>query len=238
MGLLVLGTAALRIVFPLAAVGIAATAEARQWGLFYIVSLADWQTVLASIIILDFMTYVQHRLFHAVPVLWRFHKVHHTDPDMDVTTGLRFHPIEILLSMLAKAAMVIVLGAPVVSVLIFELILNATSMFNHGNVHLPYRLNQWLRLWVVTPNMHLVHHSVLTAETNSNFGFNLPWWDYWLNTYRAEPGLGYQEMTIGLQEHQTDRRVIKLPWLVILPFLNPATGKINRSIDRAADSVF
>lgn len=218
-GLLVLGTVALRMVFPMAAVGIAAIAKENQWGLFYGSPLAHWQTVLLSVVILDFTTYLQHRLFHAVPILWRLHKVHHADLDFDVTTGLRFHPIEILLSMVGKAAVVLLLGAPVAAVLLFELLLNATSMFNHGNVRLPGQLDRLLRLFVVTPDMHRVHHSARVLETNSNYGFNIPWWDYLLGTYRAQPAAGYQGMTIGLAEYQRDWRVAKLPWLLLLPFL-------------------
>ncbi|NEQ54544.1 MAG: sterol desaturase family protein [Leptolyngbya sp. SIO3F4] len=219
VGLLFLGTIVLRAVFPLAAVGVAAMAEERQWGLFYLIPLASWQTIILSIVLLDFTTYLQHRLFHAVPMLWRLHKVHHADPDFDVTTGLRFHPLEILLSMVGKIVLVLVLGAPVIAVLLFELILNVTSMFNHGNVGLPGRLDQLLRLVVVTPDMHRVHHSVLVPETNSNFGFNIPWWDYLLGTYRERPAAGYQGMTIGLAEYQQDWRVAKLPWMLMLPFV-------------------
>ncbi|MEM7796066.1 MAG: sterol desaturase family protein [Cyanobacteria bacterium P01_C01_bin.118] len=218
-GLLLLGTVALRMLFPLAAVGVAAFARENQWGLFYGSHLGYWQMVLLSIVILDFTTYLQHRLFHAVPILWRLHKVHHADLDFDVTTGLRFHPIEILLSMVGKAAVVLLLGAPVTAVLLFELILNATSMFNHGNICLPEKFDRLLRLFVVTPDMHRVHHSALVLETNSNFGFNIPWWDYLLGTYRSRPAAGYQQMTIGLAEYQQDWRVAKLPWMLVLPFL-------------------
>ncbi len=213
-----LGTAALRALFPLAAVGLAVLAQEQQWGLFYAIPIARWQAVILSVIFLDLSTYLTHILFHAVPLLWRFHKVHHADLDFDVTTGLRFHPIEILLSMGIKGTTVLLLGAPVIAVLIFEVLLNATSMFNHGNVDLPHWLDRWLRLFVVTPNMHRIHHSAIPQETNSNFGFNLPWWDYLFGTYRGLPSVSYKEMTIGLTEYQKDLRVERLPWMLIMPF--------------------
>ncbi|MEL6232331.1 MAG: sterol desaturase family protein [Cyanobacteria bacterium J06627_3] len=208
-----------RAIFPLAAVGVATIAQEQQWGLFYLISLAPWQTIVLSIIFLDFATYLQHILFHTLPILWRFHKIHHADLDFDVTTGLRFHPVEILLSMVGKATVVLLLGAPAIAVLIFELILNATSMFNHGNVRLPSKLDPVLRLGVVTPDMHRIHHSSWVAETNSNFGFNIPWWDRLFGTYRASPSVSHKEMSIGLQNYQQDYRVAKLPWMLILPFV-------------------
>ncbi len=219
-GLLILGTVLLRAVFPLALVGVAATAAEQQWGLFYAVPMPHWQMVLLSIICLDFTTYLQHTLFHALPALWRLHRVHHADLDFDVTTGLRFHPLEILLSMIGKISIVLLLGTPVIAVLFFEVILNATSMFNHGNVRLPHALDCCLRWFVVTPDMHRIHHSTIPQETNSNYGFNLPWWDYLFGTYRHRPSMGYKEMTIGLTEYQKDRRVAQLQWMLILPFIN------------------
>lgn len=220
-GLLILGTVILRAMFPVALVGVAATGANQQWGLFYVIAIPHWQVVLLSIICLDFTTYLQHVLFHALPVLWRLHKVHHADPDFDVTTGLRFHPLEILLSMVGKISIVLLLGTPVIAVLLFEVILNATSMFNHGNVYLPSKLDCCLRWFIVTPDMHRIHHSAITQETNSNFGFNLPWWDYLLGTYRHRPAMGYKEMIIGLTEYQKNRRVTQLHWMLILPFLKP-----------------
>ena len=217
VGLLAVGTAVLRAIFPLAAVGVATFAKEQQWGLFYLLSLASWQTIILSIILLDFATYLQHILFHALPILWRFHKIHHADLDFDVTTGLRFHPVELLVSMVGKATVVLLLGAPVVAVLVFELILNATSMFNHGNVRLPAKLEPILRLGVVTPDMHRIHHSSLVPETNSNFGFNIPWWDHLFGTYRACPSVSHQEMTIGLAEYENDLRVVQLQWMFLLP---------------------
>ena len=211
----------LRALFPLATVGVAAIAEEHQWGLFQTLQIPYWQTVVLSIILLDFITYLQHVLFHALPALWRLHKVHHADLDFDVTTGLRFHPLELLLSMVGKLAGVLLLGTPVMAVLFFEIILNATSMFNHGNIRLPNRLDRWLRWFLVTPDMHRIHHSTIPQETNSNYGFNLPWWDYILGTYRHRPSIGYPALTIGLAEYQTDLRAEQLLWMLVLPFLKP-----------------
>lgn len=218
-GLLLLGTLLLRTVFPLAAVGVAATAAEQQWGLFYAMPMPYGQTVLLSIICLDFTTYWQHRLFHCLPVLWRLHQVHHADLEFDVSTGLRFHPLEILLSMVGKSMVVLLLGTPIIAILLFEVLLNATSMFNHGNVHLSPRLDRCLRRFVVTPAMHRIHHSTVIQETNSNFGFNLPWWDHLFDTYRHCPSVSHHAMTIGLTEYQKDRRVEQLHWMLALPFL-------------------
>ena len=173
LGVVVLDTLLVRLIFPTAAVGVALVAEARGWGLLPALDAPSWLAIIIAVIALDLAIYLQHVLFHAVPVLWRLHRMHHADLDIDVTTGARFHPIEILLSMGIKLGVVAALGAPAVAVLIFEVLLNATSMFNHGNVRLPQRLDRVLRWLVVTPDMHRVHHSILPHETNSNFGFNL-----------------------------------------------------------------
>ena len=230
LGLVVVNTIILRAVFPLAAVGIAEIATKRNWGLFNVITLQYWQVLLLSVIALDLIIYFQHVMFHALPTLWRLHKVHHADLDFDVTTGLRFHPLEILLSIGIKVAAILLLGAPAIAVLIFEILLNATSMFNHGNVSLPAKCDRLLRLFVVTPDMHRIHHSVLPQETNSNFGFNLPWWDYLFGTYRAYPSLSQQDMTIGLSEYQNNLRVERLYYMLILPFLNkPSCYPINQN---------
>lgn len=218
LGLVVLNTALLRAVFPLAAVGFAAIAAEQGWGLFNVLELPGWLVILLSVMVLDLVVYWQHVMFHALPTLWRLHKVHHADRDFDVTTGLRFHPIEIFLSMGIKVAAIALLGAPPVAVLIFEILLNATAMFNHGNVSLPRPLDRLLRWVMVTPDMHRVHHSVIVQETNSNYGFNLPWWDYLFGTYRSRPAKGNQGMTIGLTEYQNTLRVAQLPWMLLLPF--------------------
>jgi sterol desaturase/sphingolipid hydroxylase (fatty acid hydroxylase superfamily) len=210
-----------RILFPTAAVGIALVAEQRGWGLFNQVELPRLLAIILSVVLLDLAIYAQHAVFHFVPVLWRLHRVHHSDRDFDLTTGIRFHPIEIVLSIVIKFSVVIALGAPPVAVLIFAIVLNATSMFNHGNVRIPRSIDRWLRWAVVTPDMHRVHHSVETDETNSNFGFNLPWWDRAFGTYRAQPRAGHLEMTIGLQDlQQADPG--GLLRLLIMPFKKKA----------------
>lgn len=218
LGLVVLNTVLLRAFFPLAAVGFAVISAKQGWGVFHVLDLPRNLVILLSIISLDLIIYWQHVMFHALPTLWQLHKVHHADKDFDVTTGLRFHPIEIFLSMGIKIAAIAFLGAPPVAVLIFEVLLNATAMFNHGNVSLPRPVDRLLRGFVVTPDMHRIHHSVIVQETNSNYGFNLPWWDYLFGTYRAHPAKGNQGMTIGLREYQDTLRVAQLPWMLWLPF--------------------
>lgn len=200
IGVVILDVALVRILFPTTAVGLALYAEAKGFGLFNVWQVPYAVAVVASVVILDLAIYLQHVLFHAVPGLWRLHRMHHADLEFDLTTGSRFHPIEILLSMLIKLAVLGALGAPAVAVLVFEVLLNASAMFNHSNVHLPKRLDRVLRLFVVTPDMQRVHHSVVVRETNSNFGFNLPWWDRLFGTYRAEPAAGHTSMIIGVEE--------------------------------------
>jgi sterol desaturase/sphingolipid hydroxylase (fatty acid hydroxylase superfamily) len=217
LGIMVAGTVVVRIIFPTAAVGMALVADQRSWGLLNNHDLAPVVSIVASVLVLDFFIYLQHVMFHAVPALWRLHMVHHADVDFDCTTGLRFHPLEIVLSMVIKLAAVVVLGPPAVAVLIFEVLLNGTSVFNHGNVRLPTAVDRVLRWIVVTPDMHRVHHSVKPLETNSNFGFNLPWWDRLLGTYRAQPEDGHESMTIGLDRFQ-DRPRQSFLWLLALPF--------------------
>lgn len=228
LGIVVLDTLLLRLVFPTAAVGFALFAAERGWGLFNAVAVPDWLAIVASVLVLDVAIYLQHVLFHAIPALWRLHRMHHADLEFDVTTGLRFHPVEILLSMCIKLAVVAALGPPAVAVLIFEVLLNATSMFNHGNVRMRAGLDRVLRLVVVTPDMHRVHHSILPHETNSNFGFNLPWWDRLLGTYRAQPSEGHDGMTIGIEQFRTPRN-LWLDRMLIQPLCGPASGyAINR----------
>jgi sterol desaturase/sphingolipid hydroxylase (fatty acid hydroxylase superfamily) len=218
VGLVFVNSLLLRFVAPLGGIGVAAWAESHGWGLFHTVNVANWLAVLASVVLLDLAIYFQHVMFHAVPVFWRLHMVHHADLDFDVTTGLRFHTIEILLSFGIKAAVILLLGAPAVAVLVFEVLLNATSMFNHSNVRMPLALDRLLRLGVVTPDMHRVHHSVIVRETNSNFGFNLPWWDWLFGTYRDQPAAGHDGMTIGLEQFRDQRRVARLDGMLLLPF--------------------
>jgi sterol desaturase/sphingolipid hydroxylase (fatty acid hydroxylase superfamily) len=217
LGIVVLDTVLVRILVPTTAVGIALVAEERGWGLFHAFAVPTWIAVVLAIVILDLAIYLQHVLFHAVPVLWRLHRMHHADLAFDVTTGVRFHPVEILLSMLIKLAVVAALGAPALAVLLFEVLLNATSMFSHGNVRVPERFERVLRFIVVTPDMHRVHHSIETPETNSNFGFNLPWWDRMFGTYRPEPLAGHEAMTIGIQQFRT-RSDLRLDRMLLQPF--------------------
>lgn len=221
LGVVVLNTLALRFTLPLAAVGLAALAEERGWGLLNNVGIPIWAKIVIAFLLLDLAIYLQHVMFHAVPTLWRLHRMHHADLDFDVTTGARFHPIEILLSMGLKLAVVAALGAPPVAVLVFEIVLNATSMFNHANLRLPARVDRVLRWIVVTPDMHRVHHSIVVDETNSNFGFNLPWWDRLLGTYRAQPAAGHEGMTIGLDIFR-DPRQLRLDRMLVQPLIGSA----------------
>jgi sterol desaturase/sphingolipid hydroxylase (fatty acid hydroxylase superfamily) len=216
LGVVVVNTLLLRILFPVTAVGLALVAEARGFGLFNGVEVPFWLAVIASVVVLDLAIYLQHVLFHAVPGLWRLHRMHHADLDFDVTTGLRFHPVEILLSMLIKFAAIGALGAPALAALVFEVLLNTTSMFNHGNVRIPPAIDRVLRWLVVTPDMHRVHHSIVVRETNSNFGFNLSWWDRLFGTYRAQPTAGHEGMTIGIEEFRA-RRELGLDRMLLQP---------------------
>jgi sterol desaturase/sphingolipid hydroxylase (fatty acid hydroxylase superfamily) len=229
LGLVFLNSFLLRLLFPAAAVGMAAFAAEQGWGLLNHFRVPLWPAVVAAVVAMDLVIWLQHVMVHAVPALWRLHRVHHADPDYDVTTGARFHPIEIILSMLIKFATIAVLGPPVVAVVIFEVLLNATAMFNHGNVPLPLSLDRWLRWIVVTPDMHRVHHSVEDDEANSNFGFNLPWWDRLLGTYRDQPRGGHEAMTIGIRAYRKPSEVSWLPGLLALPFRGRISGYvINR----------
>ena len=217
IGIVVLDTVLVRLVFPTTAVGLALVAEGRGWGLFRALDLPAWASVPLAVVALDFAIYLQHVLFHAVPALWRLHRMHHADLEIDVTTGARFHPIEILLSMGIKLGIVAVLGTPAVAVLAFEMLLNATSMFNHSNVRIPIWLDRVLRWIVVTPDMHRVHHSIVARETNSNFGFNLPWWDRLFGTYRDQPAAGHETMTIGIEQFR-DPAEQRLDRMLTQPF--------------------
>ena len=221
LAIVALNTALLRVIFPTAAVGVALLGEQRGWGLLNAFAIPDWLKIAAAVAALDLAIYFQHVMFHAVPAFWRLHRMHHADLDFDVTTGARFHPVEILLSMLIKLAAVAALGAPALAVLIFEVLLNATAMFNHSNVRIPAALDRVLRWIVVTPEMHRVHHSIVPRETNSNFGFNAPWWDRLFGTYRAQPEAGHERMTIGLAQFR-DPREAWLDRLLTQPLREPA----------------
>ncbi|GAB6052701.1 sterol desaturase family protein [Magnetospira thiophila] len=217
LGIVVLDSVLGRLILPLAPLGFAALAADKGWGLMPQLGVPEGLAIVLCVVLLDMAIYFQHVMFHAVPLLWRLHRMHHADTDYDVTTGARFHPIEILLSLGIKLAMIALLGAPVAAVLIFEVALNATAMFNHGNMRLPLGLDRLLRLLIVTPDMHRVHHSVLPVETNSNFGFNLPWWDRIFGTYQAQPQAGHTAMTIGLDQFRepVDQR---LDQMLLQPF--------------------
>ncbi len=220
LALVVIDSALLRVALPVLAVGAASYAAEHQWGLLNHIDWTQWTEFLLAIVVLDLAIYGQHVAMHKVPLLWRLHRMHHSDLDFDTSTGLRFHPLEILLSMLFKLLLVTALGAAPVAVLVFEVLLNTTALFNHGNVRLPAVLDRTLRWVLVTPDMHRVHHSVVRTETDSNFGFNLPWWDRLFGTYRDQPAAGHLGMTIGLEVFR-DRRFLGLQWLLVQPFLSP-----------------
>jgi sterol desaturase/sphingolipid hydroxylase (fatty acid hydroxylase superfamily) len=231
IAIVVLDTALVRVLFPMSAVGLAMLAESRGWGLLNASALYAWLAIPLGVLLLDFAIYLQHVLFHAVPALWRLHRMHHADLEFDVTTGARFHPIEIVLSMAIKFAVVAAFGTPGVAVLVFELLLNGTSMFNHSNVRIAPGVDRILRWIVVTPDMHRVHHSIHPSETNSNFGFNLPWWDRLLGTYLAQPKDGHEGMTIGIEQFRT-LRDLGLGRMLIQPLRGAASGyAINRRED-------
>ncbi len=229
LGLVVLNTALLRLALPAAAVGMAATSTAQGWGMLNHFVVPFWLAVPIAVVALDFVVWLQHVMVHAVPALWRLHRLHHADLDYDLTTGARFHPIEIGLSMGIKLAAVALLGAPVLAVVIFEVLLSSCAMFNHGNIRLPAALDRTLRWVMVTPDMHRVHHSVEDDESNCNFGFNLTWWDRLLGTYREQPRAGQLGMTIGIRDHRNPAEVAHLGGMLRLPFAADNAGyTINR----------
>jgi sterol desaturase/sphingolipid hydroxylase (fatty acid hydroxylase superfamily) len=216
LGLAVVNLLVVRVLVPGSAIAVAALAAEEEWGLFNRLSIPGWMAIGLSVILLDLMLYFQHVLFHSVPRLARLHAVHHADPDFDLTTGIRFHPLEILLSTLIKLAIVAALGAPVVAVLVFEVLLNATAMFNHANVSLPSWLERWVRRGLVTPDMHRIHHSVVEAERNSNYGFCLSVWDRLLGTFTATPT---GKLEIGLADWRDRGRIATLSGALRMPFL-------------------
>jgi len=228
LALLAVDVAVLRLLAPGAAIAVALASEARGWGLVNALDLPAWVAVPLAIVLLDLAIYFQHVTFHAVPTLWRLHRVHHADLDFDVTTGTRFHPIEILVSTAIKCAAVAAIGAPALAVLAFELLLNATAMFNHANAGLPPAAERWARWLVVTPDMHRVHHSIAYNESSSNFGFNLPWWDRAFGTYRAQPAAGHEGMTVGVDAFRSAEE-LRLDRLLAQPFRDTPGGyAINR----------
>ncbi|MDX2493541.1 MAG: sterol desaturase family protein [Desulfuromusa sp.] len=221
LSMILLSNILIKLTLPVAATGVAVAAAAKNWGLFNSLPLPYWMVILISILILDLVVYLQHLMFHAVPILWRIHMVHHADLDLDVTSALRIHPLELIISMGIKIMVVAALGIPVLAVLIFEIILNAAAMFNHGNLRLSDKFDRRLRLLTVTPDMHRVHHSVMIRETNSNFGFNFPYWDRLFGTYRAQPVDGHEQMTIGLSPFRNVEQITFLK-LLIFPFIEEA----------------
>ena len=234
LGLLLLDVLLLRALVPAAVIAVALAAEARGWGFLNLVSLPAWAEIALAVLLLDLAIYFQHVMFHAVPTLWRLHRVHHADQDFDVTTGVRFHPIEILISTAIKCAAVAAIGAPALAVLLFEILLNSTAMFNHANASLPRWAERWVRWFVVTPDMHRVHHSVLYDESSSNFGFNLPWWDRLFGTYRPQPEAGHDAMSIGVDAFRLAED-LRLDYLLVQPLRDtPGRYPINRR--RAAQS--
>lgn len=215
--LVFINTLTLKLVMPVLAVAMATTVSAKGWGLLSLVDWPLWIEIVLAIVVLDMCIYLQHWASHKVPILWRFHQVHHADRDIDVTTGLRFHPIEILFSMAYKLLLVVALGPAAVAVILFEIILNASAMFNHSNIRLPITLDKALRKIIVTPDMHRVHHSVIRLETDSNYGFFLSIWDRFYRTYISQPGDGHDDMKIGLLAYQTEEPA-SIAWSLLLPF--------------------
>ncbi|MDE3004133.1 MAG: sterol desaturase family protein [Gemmatimonadota bacterium] len=222
VALVVLDAALVRVAFPIVAVGLALLAAEQGWGLLNVMGASFLPALVVSFLVLDLAIYLQHVMFHAVPALWRVHRVHHADLEFDVTTGLRFHPVEILLSMGIKLGVVIALGPPAIAVLVFEVLLNGTSMFNHSNIRIPLRVDRILRWIVVTPDMHRVHHSIHEHEANSNFGFNLPWWDRLLGTYMPQPRDTHEGMIVGVDQFRT-RRDLWIDRMLVQP-LRGETG--------------
>ena len=212
-----------RLLVPVATATMAEISITRGWGLFNIVDAGLWPAFFLSLLLMDLLIYGQHVVMHQIPLLWRIHRLHHTDLDIDVTTALRFHPFEIILSMFLKLLFIALLGAPVVAVIVFEIILNISSMFNHSNIQIPLRIDRILRYFIVTPDMHRVHHSVIKVETNSNYGFNIPWWDYIFRNYRSQPAAGHIKMKIGLNEFRGDKEIF-LHWLLLQPFVSGKKG--------------
>lgn len=218
LGLVILNTVLLRLLFPFAAVGMAAYCAKQGWGVLNQFVVPFWLAVPLAVVLMDFVIWLQHVMVHHVPVLWRLHRVHHADPDYDLTTGARFHPIEIILSMLIKFATIAVIGAPVLAVVLFEIILSSAAMFNHGNVRLSVGIDKVLRWFIVTPDMHRVHHSVVVDETNSNYGFNLSVWDRLFGTYREQPRAGQLGMTIGIDGFTSPSEISRLDGMLLMPF--------------------
>lgn len=229
LGLVFFNSFMMRLILPVTAVGLATFTANQGWGILNYYTIPLTLSVIISVIAMDFIIYLQHVLVHAVPVLWRLHRVHHADLDYDVTTGARFHTLEIFLSMLIKFATIAVLGPPVVAVIIFEVILNAMAMFNHANIGLPKTLDKALRWFVVTPDMHRIHHSIEEDETNSNFGFSISWWDRLFGTYKDQPRYGHIKMKIGIQNFTDVKQTNWITGMLAIPFVgNNSRYTINK----------
>src|SRR6056297_3546077 len=225
LGLVLLDNLVVRLFVPVVPATLAVFAENQGWGIFNYWEMPIVVQWVATLLVFDFIIYMQHLMFHAVPVLWRLHLIHHADLDIDATTGMRFHPVEIIISLFIKLGAVAAFGFPAGAVILFEIILNATSMFNHSNIYIPLAADRWIRRLIVTPDMHRVHHSVILTESNSNFGFNLSWWDRLCGTYQAQPAAGHKNMTIGLAQY---RKPLSLWRILIMPFTDPpGPGPVN-----------
>lgn len=234
LALVTMNTLLTPLLVPIVALAMAKLAQENGWGLFNVFDVAYPLAFVATILALDFIIYLQHVMFHSVPILWRLHRVHHSDVDLDVTSGTRFHLIEIMISMMIKVAAIALIGPPVMAVLVFEVLLNGTAMFNHANIRLPLPVDRVIRLFLVTPDMHRVHHSVIRAETDSNYGFNLPWWDYLCGTYRAQPVKGHDGMTIGVPQFREEKDQY-LHRLLIQPLLNDTAGEPESRVERGRE---
>lgn len=233
IGLVIVNSLAIRLVLPLATIGVAQFAQAQGIGLFNVWQVHPLLVFIATLVLMDMAIYWQHRLFHVVPWLWRLHRVHHVDQDIDVTTGSRFHTIEIALSLLIKFVLVLLLGPSIIAVMVFEIILNGMAMFNHANLAIPKKWDEILRSWVVTPDMHRVHHSTIRQESDRNFGFNLSCWDRWFGSYQDQPALGHNKMHIGVAKFTDPEQTQRLLRMLWLPFTGPrgVTGSVYSSIN-------
>jgi sterol desaturase/sphingolipid hydroxylase (fatty acid hydroxylase superfamily) len=231
----IINTAMIRGLLPIIPIATAVLAAEKGWGLINLYHLPMWPAIVIGAVSLDFVIYLQHVAFHTVPLCWRLHMVHHTDMDIDMTTGVRFHPVEIILSMFIKMAAIVILGAPPLAVLIFEVVLNGGSIFSHSNVYIPGALDRALRVFFVTPDMHRVHHSVIIRETNTNFGFNLSCWDRIMGTYQDQPSAGHEGMTIGLGYFRDEKR-LSLPWLLILPLTRKKIRNLINPVRQGGNS--
>lgn len=234
LSIVILDNLAMRLILPLMAIDMAFLAQENNWGIFNIYEVPYWLNIILTIVVLDLVIYLQHVMFHAIPIFWRLHRMHHTDLDFDVTTGIRFHPLEVILSMGIKIGAVALIGASAFGVLVFEVLLNATSMFSHSNLKLPLPIDRIIRCGFVTPDMHRVHHSILEHETNSNFGFNFSIWDRLFGTYRDQPSAGHQKMTIGITDFR-DPKYLRLGWLLLIPFIGKVSAYTVNNKKRGKD---